>query len=1044
MKKILLLLMFIQYSLVQYGQIIADHTVVGKYNDIPQYYIDEVKKMWLVYAGESHSGAIRNGLTLLENSNATYSVSITESGIPEAYTTSNLRASRGTWGDFSNASGWVYDYGEEDWWTNPTAVSRTKAGISYCNSNSLIIGALGFGWCWDAYYPDNKSIGTDPITGNHWYGWSIGSTSGDKGWGIDDADNGVSGNVVNMDDYISVTQSYIDYCTTNGIPTKVFFTTGPVDNIEGYAPNEAMYQGTLKYQRIRDYVLADPALILFDFADILCYDNDGTPTTATWNGHTYPTITSSNLSPIVPAYHISQAGALRLAKAMWWLLARIAGWDGVTSSVPVTGITVTGAGGSTTITTDNGTLQLTATIAPTTATNQTVTWTIANGTGQATISSTGLVTAVSNGTVTARATANDGSGIFGTVVITISSQVIPVTGIAVTGAGGSSLITTDNGTLQLTAAVSPANATNQTVTWSISNGTGQATISATGLVTAVSNGTVTARATANDGSGIFGTLVITISSQVIPVTGIAVTGAGGSSLITTDNGTLQLTAAIAPTNATNPAVTWTISNGTGQATISSTGLVTAVSNGTVTARATANDGSGIYGTLVITISSQVIPVTGVTVTGAGGSTTITTDNGTLQLTAAVSPANATNQTVTWSMANSTGQATISATGLVTAVSNGTVTARATANDGSGIYGTLVITINNQVILITRITLASAKGEAIITTDNGTLQLSTSIAPATASNQTVTWSIVNNTGQASIDSRGLVTAIANGIVTARATANDGSGIFGELAITISNQFVAVAGITVTGAGGATTIDTNDGTLQMIATILPANATDKSVTWSLADGNGHAEISPAGLVTAKSNGKVTVRASANDGSGFFGDIEIGLSNQIVQVSDIKIKSSKNSRVIISVNKSLQLQTEVLPVDATDQTVVWSITNGNGQATVSESGLVTGISEGEVTVVATSNDGSGVFAELVIMIKLIDKIKIRNNRFELTVLVPDNLIPSKASLHSIHGSRIETRVVESNECIFDISSLPAGVYVVSVYNSTIQAAEKIVIGY
>ena len=48
-------------------------------------------------------------------------------------------------------------------------------------------------------------------------------------------------------------------------------------------------------------------------------------------------------------------------------------------------------------------------------------------------------------------------------------------------------------------------------------------------------------------------------------------------------------------------------------------IVTAVSNGTVTARATANDGSGIVGSLVITISGQVIPVTGITVTGAGGS-----------------------------------------------------------------------------------------------------------------------------------------------------------------------------------------------------------------------------------------------------------------------------------------------------------------------------------------------------------------------------------------------------------------------------------------
>ena len=72
---------------------------------------------------------------------------------------------------------------------------------------------------------------------------------------------------------------------------------------------------------------------------------------------------------------------------------------------------------------------------------------------------------------------------------------------------------------------------NKTVTWSVVNGTGQATINSTGLVTAVSNGTVTARATANDGSGVVGSLVITISGQVIPVTGITVTGAGGSSVI---------------------------------------------------------------------------------------------------------------------------------------------------------------------------------------------------------------------------------------------------------------------------------------------------------------------------------------------------------------------------------------------------------------------------------------------------------------------------------------------------------------------------------
>ena len=107
---------------------------------------------------------------------------------------------------------------------------------------------------------------------------------------------------------------------------------------------------------------------------------------------------------------------------------------------------------------------------------------------------------------------------------------------------------------------------------------------------------------------------------IIKVNSITVTGAGGATTISTDNGTLQLSATVLPANATNKTVTWSIANGTGQATISTSGLVTAVANGTVTAKATAKDGSGIYGTLTLTISNQTIAVTGITVTGAGGAT----------------------------------------------------------------------------------------------------------------------------------------------------------------------------------------------------------------------------------------------------------------------------------------------------------------------------------------------------------------------------------------------------------------------------------------
>jgi uncharacterized protein YjdB len=371
-----------------------------------------------------------------------------------------------------------------------------------------------------------------------------------------------------------------------------------------------------------------------------------------------------------------------------------------------------------------------------------------------------------------------------------SNNNVLVTNITVTGAGDAKTISTNDGTLPLNTTISPANATNKTVTWSISNGTGQATISSSGLITAIANGTVTAKATANDGSGISGTMIITISNQTVLATGLTITSADNATNITT-NGTLQLNTIMLPDNATNKTVTWSIIDGTGQATINSTGLVTAIHNGTITAKAIANDGSGISGTMIITIYDQTVLATGLTIISADNATNITT-NGTLQLNTIMLPDNATNKTVTWSIIDGTGHATINSTGLVTAIHNGTVTAKAIANDGSGISGTIIITIYDQTVLATGLTIISADNATKITT-NGTLQLNTIMLPDNATNKTVTWSIINGTGQATISSSGLVTAIDVGSVTAKAIANDGSGASGTFTITISNQ--SYAGTTV---------------------------------------------------------------------------------------------------------------------------------------------------------------------------------------------------------------------------------------------------------
>jgi len=156
---------------------------------------------------------------------------------------------------------------------------------------------------------------------------------------------------------------------------------------------------------------------------------------------------------------------------------------------------------------------------------------------------------------------------------------IPVTGVTVSPTGAT---LSPSQTQQITATVAPTNAANKAVTWSSSN-TAVATVNSTGLVTAVAVGSATITVTTSDGSKT-ATAAITVR---IPVTGVTL---NSSSISIRKNDTSQLRATVAPSNATNKAVTWSSSNNV-TATVNSSGLVTGRSSGTVTIRVTTADGS---------------------------------------------------------------------------------------------------------------------------------------------------------------------------------------------------------------------------------------------------------------------------------------------------------------------------------------------------------------------------------------------------------------------------------------------------------------------
>ncbi|MCH2044689.1 MAG: Ig-like domain-containing protein, partial [Saprospiraceae bacterium] len=652
-------------------------------------------------------------------------------------------------------------------------------------------------------------------------------------------------------------------------------------------------------------------------------------------------------------------------------------------AVLVSSISVQGQSGLSNV--DVGsTLQMEATVLPVNVTNPSVTWSVVNQTGSATINpTTGVLTGTSPGTVEVTATANDGSSVSGSTIITIDA--ILVSSITVQGQGGASTVSVGS-TLQIEATVLPANATDPSVTWSVLNQTGSATINpATGVLTGTSPGTVQVTATANDGSLVSGSTVITIIITNIPVTGITVQSQNGLTSVATGN-TLQMVATVTPANATDPSVTWSVVNQTGSATIDPvTGLLTAGTAGTVQVIATANDGSTVTGTLIITIVPTTVLVSSISVQGQGGQSNVDVGS-TLQMVATVLPANATNPSVTWSITNQTGSATIDpTTGVLTGTSPGTVEVTATANDGSSVSGSTIITID--AVLVTSITVQGQGGQAVVTAGN-TLQMEATVLPTNATDPSVTWSVVNQTGSASINSAtGMLSASSPGTVEVIATANDGSGITGSTIIAI--DAILVNNITVQGQGGQTNINAGS-TLQMEATVLPANATDPSITWSVNNQTGTASIDPVtGILSASSAGTVEVVATANDASATTGSTIITID--AVLVSSITVQGQGGQSNVPS-GSNLQMEATVLPTNATDPSVTWSVVDITGSATINPStGLLSAATPGTVEVTATANDGSGITGSVTITIDeiLITNIVVQGTGGQTTVTIGGTLL-------------------------------------------------------
>ncbi|WP_236290009.1 Ig-like domain-containing protein, partial [Paenibacillus allorhizoplanae] len=272
------------------------------------------------------------------------------------------------------------------------------------------------------------------------------------------------------------------------------------------------------------------------------------------------------------------------------------------------------------------------------------------------------------------------------------------------------------------------------------------------------------------------------------------------------------------------------------------------------------------------------------------------------------------------------------------VGNTEITITVRAEDGT--TTTTVVTVNRALPVVSSIEVLSGDNAASVTIGQ-TLQMSANVLPENAGNKTLTWSVVAGTGDASINSDGLLTGIALGEVLVKATAKDGSGVVGTQSITIAPK--KVTGIDVISESETTNVR-NGETLQLRALVYPEDATDATVVWSIEPGTGNAEINEStGLLTGTAVGEVIVKATANDNPDIVGTLTVTI--KAIPVTGIDVISESETTNVRN-GETLQLRALVYPEDATDATVVWSIEPGTGNAEINEStGLLTGTAVGEV---------------------------------------------------------------------------------------------------
>ncbi len=405
---------------------------------------------------------------------------------------------------------------------------------------------------------------------------------------------------------------------------------------------------------------------------------------------------------------------------------------------------------------------------------------------------------------------------------------------------------------------------------------------------------------------------------------------GASELLVGSDTSLQFK--IFPEDAVQTEIIWKSANESIATVDLNSGVVTGVAPGetSITAKVGGLDISTTHKVKVLPIEAEDIAIFGDTRVEIGRN---------IQLTSAVFPQNATYRDVRWKSTNENIATVDPYSGVVEGEALGTVEILAMVEQDPDVQESITVTV--APVTIESIVIAGSE----YVHKSGAAQLSARVEPETATEKAVIWKS-SREQVASVDQSGKVKGRVVGTTTITAEAIDGSGVLGELPVTVYDILLvkSLPRMMVVGQ-----------TIELGASVMPVGLdVDVNISW-LNKNTDIVEITNDGKVTAKAYGPATV--------GFFESTTNDSDWTTTTVVDLILDGRPSS--LLRRGDTVQLSGDIYPLGFVDADIAWSSSN-ESIATVSSKGLVAAKGGFGIATITAYDRTTGATAEHTIIVR------------------------------------------------------------------------------